>query len=92
MVEHFVQQMKYKFKISLLGELTYFLGLQVRKMEDIIVSQIKYAKSIMNKYGIENASHERTLAITHVKVTKYEKSVNVYQNTSHKVDLTLLSM
>jgi hypothetical protein len=30
MVQHFVRQMQYEFEMSLIGELTYFLGLQVK--------------------------------------------------------------
>jgi len=36
MVQHFVQQMQSKFEMSLVGELNYFLGLQVKQMEDTI--------------------------------------------------------
>jgi len=36
MVQHFVHQMQSEFEMSLVGELTYFLGLQVKQMEDTI--------------------------------------------------------
>jgi len=29
MVQHFIHQMQFEFEMSLVGELTYFLGLQV---------------------------------------------------------------
>lgn len=62
--------------MSLVGELTYFLGLQVKKMEDsIFVSQNKYAKSIVKKFRLDNASHKRTPIVTHVKITKDKKGV-----------------
>jgi len=39
-VQHFVKQMQSEFEMSLVGELTYFLGLQVKQMEDtIFISQ-----------------------------------------------------
>lgn len=73
--------MKFEFEMSLIGELTYFLGLHVKQMEDIIfVSQSKYAKSIVNKLILDNSSHKRTLAGTHVKVTKDENGVDVDQS------------
>ena len=34
MVKDFVIQMQSEFDMSLVGELTYFLGLQVKQMED----------------------------------------------------------
>ncbi|XP_050890158.1 uncharacterized mitochondrial protein AtMg00810-like [Lathyrus oleraceus] len=64
--------------MSLVGELTYFLGLQVKQMDDsIFISQSKYAKNIVKKFGMENDSHKRTRASTHLKLSKDEKGVNV---------------
>ncbi len=81
MVQHFVHQMQSEFEMSLVGELTYFLGLQVKQMEDtIFISQSKYAKNIVKKFGMENASHKRTPAATHLKLTKDEKGVDVDQS------------
>ncbi|XP_050916037.1 uncharacterized mitochondrial protein AtMg00810-like [Lathyrus oleraceus] len=80
MVQHFVRQMQSEFEMSLIGELAYFLGLQVKQMDDIIfISQSKYAKSILKKFGMENASHQRKHAPTHLKLTKDEKGVNMDQ-------------
>ncbi|XP_050888893.1 uncharacterized mitochondrial protein AtMg00810-like [Lathyrus oleraceus] len=78
MVKHFVQQMKSKLELSLVGELTYFLGLQ--EEENIFVSQRKYAQSIVKNFGLENASHKRTPTATQVKITKDEKGVDVDQS------------
>ncbi|XP_058725719.1 uncharacterized mitochondrial protein AtMg00810-like [Vicia villosa] len=76
MVQHFVKQMQYEFEMSLVGELTYFLGLQVKQMDDsIFISQSKYAKNIVKKFGMENASHEGTPAPTYLKLSKDEKGV-----------------
>ncbi|KAK2455973.1 cysteine-rich RECEPTOR kinase [Trifolium repens] len=70
MVQHFVQQMQSEFEMSLVGELTYFLGLQIKQMEDtIFISQSKYARNIVRKFGMDNASHKRTPAPTHLKLT-----------------------
>jgi hypothetical protein len=69
MVQHFVHQMQSEFEMSLVGELTYFLGLQVKQMEDtILISQSKYAKNIVKKFGMDNTSHKRTPAATHLKL------------------------
>lgn len=81
MVEHFVQQIEYEFETSLVGELTYFLGLHVKQMEDnIFVSQRKHSKSLVKKFGLDNASHKRTPIETHVKLSKYENGVDVDQS------------
>lgn len=40
----FYSQMKFEFKMSLVGELAYFLGFQLKKINDgIFISQSKYA-------------------------------------------------
>ena len=81
MVEHFVQQMKLEFEMSLIGELNYFFSLQVKQMEDtMFVSQSKYAKGIVKKFGLENTSHKRTPSATHVKLTKDEKGEDMDQD------------
>ncbi|KAK2381531.1 putative mitochondrial protein [Trifolium repens] len=80
MVEQFVQHMRSEFEMSLVGELTYFLGLQVKQSEDtVFISQSKYAKSIVKKFGLENATHKRTPAATHIKLSKDENGVDVDQ-------------
>ena len=53
MVQHFIQQMQSEFEMSIVGELTYFIGLQVKQMEDtIFISQSKYDESIINVFNI----------------------------------------
>ncbi|TYK28622.1 putative mitochondrial protein [Cucumis melo var. makuwa] len=48
-----------------------FGGLQIKqKSEGIFISQEKYAKSIIKKFGLEQSRHKRTPAATHVKITK----------------------
>ncbi|WJX83726.1 hypothetical protein P8452_66368 [Trifolium repens] len=81
MVQHFVKQMQSEFEMSLVGELTYFLGLQIKQMEDtMFISQSKYARNIVKKFGMDNATHKRTPAPTHLKLTKDEKGISVDQS------------
>src|ERR1044072_8839414 len=81
MVEHFVTQVKSEFEMSLVGELNYFMGLQLKQMEDFMfVSQSKYVRGIVKKFGLESASHKRTPAATHIKISKDEKGEDVDQS------------
>jgi len=81
MVQHFIQQIQSEFEISLVGELTYFLGLQVKQVEDtIFISQSKYAKNIVKKFGLDNGGHKRTPVVTHLKLTKDESGIYVDQS------------
>lgn len=41
------------------------------------MSQRKYAKNIVNKFGLESARHKRTPAATHVKIIKDDQGVDV---------------
>nr|GEU48810.1 putative ribonuclease H-like domain-containing protein [Tanacetum cinerariifolium] len=48
----FEKLMKDKFQMSSMGELTFFLGLQVKKKDDgIFINQDKYAAEILRKFG-----------------------------------------
>ncbi|XP_020094891.1 uncharacterized protein LOC109714602 [Ananas comosus] len=45
-----------EFEMSMMGELNYFLGLQVKQSKDgIHLSQTKYAKELVKKFGLESA-------------------------------------
>ncbi|XP_050875823.1 uncharacterized mitochondrial protein AtMg00810-like [Lathyrus oleraceus] len=93
MVQHFVKQMQSEFEMSLVGELTYFFGLQVKQMEDsIFLCQIKYSRSIMKKFGLENVSHKITLVPTHLKLSKDEKDLSVDQSLYRSMIGNLLYM
>nr|GFA59193.1 putative ribonuclease H-like domain-containing protein [Tanacetum cinerariifolium] len=49
----FEKLMKDKFQMSSMGELTFFLGLQVKQKKDgIFISQDKYVAEILRKFGV----------------------------------------
>nr|GFA59546.1 hypothetical protein [Tanacetum cinerariifolium] len=49
----FEKLMKYKFQMSSMGEITFFLGLQVKHKQDgIFISQDKYVVEILRKFGL----------------------------------------
>ncbi|CAM8889521.1 unnamed protein product [Rhodiola kirilowii] len=64
--------------MSMVGEMNYFLGLQVKqKDDDIFISQSKYARNLIKKFDLEKASHKGTPAATHLKVTKDDAGTSV---------------
>ncbi|CAM8903032.1 unnamed protein product [Rhodiola kirilowii] len=66
--------------MSMVGEMNYFLGLQVIQKDDgIFILQSKYAKNLIKKFDLEKASHKRTPAATHLKITKDEAGTKVDQ-------------
>jgi hypothetical protein len=45
-----------EFEISMIGELSYFLGIQIKQLKnDTFVSQGKYIKDMLNKFGMNDA-------------------------------------
>jgi hypothetical protein len=45
-----------KFEMSMMGELTYFLGYQVKElMKGTFLSQMKYIQDILKKFGMKDA-------------------------------------
>ena len=62
--------MQAKFKMSMIRELTHFLGLQIHQQDSgIFLSQPKYAKNIMKKFDLESTSSIRTPMSPNVKLT-----------------------
>jgi hypothetical protein len=63
-----------------MGELTFFLRLQVKQGdEEIFVSQSKYAKDLVKKFGLDNSRHAPTPMSTTIKLTKDEEGEAVDQ-------------
>jgi len=59
--EEFVATMQGEFEMSMMGELSFFLGLQVKQLKDgIFRSQIKYCKLILKKFEMENCKEAST--------------------------------
>nr|GEU42786.1 hypothetical protein [Tanacetum cinerariifolium] len=63
----FERLMKDKFQMSSIGELTFFLGLQVKQKDDgIFISQDKYVAKILRKFGFTDVKS----ASTHIETKK----------------------
>nr|GEZ10173.1 retrovirus-related Pol polyprotein from transposon TNT 1-94 [Tanacetum cinerariifolium] len=67
----FKKLMKDKFQMSLMGELTFFLGLQVKlKQDGIFISQDKYVAEILRKFGLTDGKLASTLIDTEKHLLK----------------------
>ena len=54
--EEFGKVMANEFKMSMIGELSYFLGLQIKQLKNgIFVSQGEYIKDMLKKFGMNEA-------------------------------------
>eukprot|EP00253_Pinus_taeda_P026048 PITA_26048 len=82
MSQKFSLVMQQEFEISLLGELTHFLGLQVQQNKDgIFLSQTNYLKQILKKYGMEDSKPVCTPMVTRCILSSNYKSATVHQPT-----------
>jgi hypothetical protein len=53
LVSRFQKMMENKLQMSMMGELTFFLGIQVKQTnEDIFIHHAKYTKDLMKKFNI----------------------------------------
>ncbi|GJR90900.1 putative ribonuclease H-like domain-containing protein [Tanacetum coccineum] len=67
----FEKMMHKKFQMSSIGELTFFLGLQVKQKEDgIFISQDKYVTEILKKFGFSDVKTASTPMETHKPLLK----------------------
>ena len=47
--------MEGEFEMSMMGELTFFLGLQVKQTKDgTFINQAKYVKDLLKRFGMES--------------------------------------
>ena len=78
--QQFAKDMKSEFEMSLLGELNFFLGLQISQLNDgIFISQSKYIKEMLKKFGMEDCKSVSTSMITGSKLSKDDESKEVDQ-------------
>ncbi|GKB43893.1 putative ribonuclease H-like domain-containing protein [Tanacetum coccineum] len=70
--------MKSRFQMSSMGELTFFLGLQVKQKEDgIFISQDKYVAEILKKFDFAGVKTASTPIETQKPLVKDEESSDV---------------
>ncbi|KAI4312864.1 hypothetical protein MLD38_037654 [Melastoma candidum] len=69
----FAELMKGEFEMSMVGELTFFLGLQIRQTsKGTFIHQEKYTKQLLKKYELTNSKHLSTPMSTNAIVEQDE--------------------
>jgi hypothetical protein len=64
--EEFSRIMIQKFEMSMMGELKYFLGFQIKQLQEgTFISQTKYIQDILKKFGMKNVKPIKTPMGTH---------------------------
>ena len=78
LVDDFVQHMTQEFEMSMVGELKYFLGLQITQSESgIFISQSTYAKNLLERFGLNQCKEARTPMSTTIKLSKDDTGKDV---------------
>ncbi|GJY31553.1 retrovirus-related pol polyprotein from transposon TNT 1-94, partial [Tanacetum coccineum] len=78
MCDEFAKIMHDEFEMSMMGELNFFLGLQIKQIEDgIFFNQSKYIKEMLKKFGLEDSKPMKTPMSSDTKLTKDEEYESV---------------
>ena len=78
--EEFSKCMHSEFEMSMMGELNYFLGLQIKQTkEGIFINQAKYVKDLLKKFDFEGMKPLSTPMSSSIKIDKDEngKAVDI---------------
>nr|GEY24398.1 retrovirus-related Pol polyprotein from transposon TNT 1-94 [Tanacetum cinerariifolium] len=71
--DDFSKIMHDEFEMSMMGELNFFLGLQIKQLEDgIFFNQSKYVKEMLTKFGLEDSKPIITHMSSETKLTRDE--------------------
>lgn len=77
--------MSKEFNMSMMGELKYLLGLQIKiSNEGIFINQAKYIKELFKTFGIDNSKTKNIPMSIIIKLNKNEKdkeaNIKMYQD------------
>ena len=76
----FADLMSAEFEMSMMGELNFFLGLQIKQTANgIFIHQQKYIKELLKKYGLDSAKTNHTPMATNIRLDEDSNGINVDQ-------------
>ncbi|XP_057718056.1 uncharacterized mitochondrial protein AtMg00810-like [Arachis stenosperma] len=82
----FANLMTSEFDMSMMGELTFFFGLQIKQtVEGIFVHQEKYAKKLFKKFGLKCAKPMGTPMHPNIKLDKDEHARDMDETRYRKM-------
>ena len=80
----FAKLMQSRYEMSMMGELNFFLSLQVSQRKDgIFICQSKYVKDLLKKYNLEDSASAKTPMATATKLDQ-DKSGKQVDMTSYR--------
>jgi hypothetical protein len=91
LVKKFASAMESQFEISMIGELAFFLGLQItQRSEGMFISQEKYLREMLKRFQMEDFKPVGTPMVTGCKLSKDDDSPNVDQSSYRSMIGSLL--
>lgn len=89
MCEVFANNME--FEMSMLGELSFFLGLQFHQSkEGIFISQTKYTRETLKRFKMEDCTPVSTPMVTGCKLSRDDESLDANQTLCRSMIASLL--
>nr|GEV02648.1 retrovirus-related Pol polyprotein from transposon TNT 1-94 [Tanacetum cinerariifolium] len=84
MCDDFAKIMHDEFEMSMMWELNFFLGLQIKQLEDgIFFNQSKYIKEMLKKFGLEDSKPMKTPISMETKLMKDVEDESI-DNTKYR--------
>ncbi|GJZ21233.1 retrovirus-related pol polyprotein from transposon TNT 1-94 [Tanacetum coccineum] len=76
--DDFMKIMHDEFEMSMMGKLNFFLGLQIKQMEDgIFFNKSKYIKEMLKKFGLEDSKPTKMPMSMEITLTKDNEADSV---------------
>jgi hypothetical protein len=91
LVQWFSSAMESEFEMSMIGELSFFLGLQImQRFEGMFISQEKYLREMLKRFQMEDSKPVGTPMVTGCKLSKNDDSPDVDQKSYRSMIGSLL--
>jgi hypothetical protein len=91
LVQWFASAMESEFEMSMIGELSFFLGLQItQRPEGMFISQEKYLREMLKRFQMEDSKPVGTPMVTGCKLRKDDDSPDVDQSSYRSMIGSLL--
>jgi hypothetical protein len=91
LVQWFSSAMESEFEMSMIGELSFFLGLQItQRSKGMFISQEKYLREMLKRFQLEDSKPVGTPMVTGCKLSKDDESPDVDQSSYRSMIGSLL--
>jgi hypothetical protein len=91
LVHWFSSAMEFEFEMSMIGEMSFFLGLQItQRSEGMFISQEKYLREMLKRFQMEDSKPVGTPMVTGCKLSKDDDSPDVDQSSYRSMIGSLL--